>query len=140
MTDTAINEFKAHFQRLLELREQRDIDKKTAKKSERLYRDAEAELFQELEEAGVKGRQTFDFGGDLGTAKFQARSTNYGRIIDREVALAALEAEGLDEVIYERSIRDKRLNELVRDRLESGSELPDGVDFYSRQGISISRK
>src|SRR5947209_10914589 len=137
---TDINEFKARFQRLLELREQRDIDKQKASKSEREYRDAEAELYQAIEEAGIRGRLKFDFGGDLGTASFQTRSTNYGRVIDKDAAIAALKAEGLDEVVFSEAIREKRLNELVRDRLESRADLPDGVDFYSRKGISISRK
>jgi hypothetical protein len=140
MSDSAMSAFKAPFQRFLELREQRDIDKQALAKSEAKYREAESELLQQIEDAGIKGRLTFDFGGDLGKASFQLRATNYGRVVDKDAALEALKAEGLDDVIYTEAIREKRVNELVRDRLESQSELPDGIDFYTRKGISISRK
>lgn len=138
--DSDLNSFKARFQRLLELREERDIATERAKKTESAYREAESELYEAIEEAGIRGRISFDFGAELGTAKFQLRSTNYGRIIDKDVALSALKAEGLGEVIYEEAIRARRLNELVRDRLENGADLPDGIDYYPRKGISISRK
>jgi hypothetical protein len=140
MSETDITDFKARFQRLLELRETRDIDKQKASRSEQEYRAAEAELFEAIQDAGIRGRISFDFGGDLGRASFQLRSTNYGRVVDKDAALNALKTAGLDDVIYHTAIREGRLNELVRDRLESRDELPDGVDFYTRKGISISRK
>lgn len=135
-----MDDFKASFRTLLELREQRDIDKAAAKRSEAEYREKEAELFAELQDAGIRGRFEFDFGGDLGVAKFQRRSTPYGKVIDKEMAIKALEAEGLSEIIYEKSVREGRLNELVRGRLETSKDLPDGVGSYNRQGITISRK
>lgn len=137
MTD--LDDFKARFQRLLELREERDIDKTKSKRSERAYRNYEAELFQEIKDAGIKGRLSFDFGGTLGTARFQLRSTTYGKLEDKAAAIAALKAEGLGELIYEEAVRERRLNELVRDRIEAKADLPEGVGWYDRRGISISR-
>lgn len=138
--DVATAEFKAKFQRLVELRETRDIDKAAAKRSEAAYRESEAELFAELQDAGIRGRLEFDFGPELGTVKFQRRSTPYGRIIDKAAAVEAFKKLGKHEIIYEESIREGRLNEFVRDTLETHGELPTGVDFYHREGISISRK
>lgn len=139
MSDTSTAQFKSKFHRLLELREQRDIDKTAAKKSEAAYRECEAELFEELSELGVKGTIKFDF-GDLGVASFVSRATTYGKVIDSEAALKSLKAAGYGDVIYSEAVREGRLNELVRDLLESKTELPEGVDFYTRKGISISRK
>lgn len=138
MSDIA--DFKSRFQRLLELRERRDIEKKASKKSEKEYREYEAALWEELFEMGVRGTIKFDFGGDLGEASFVSRATTYGKIIDAEVAMAALKAAGHGDVIYSEAVREGRLNELVRDLLESKQELPEGVDMYQRKGISISRK
>lgn len=135
-----MDEFKASFRRLAELRQARDKDKKAAEKSEKTYREKEAELFAELEEAGIRGRLTFDFGGDLGTYKFQRRTTVYGRVLDKATALASLKKAGLDDVIYSESVNQGRLNEKVRDWLESGEQIPDGLDFYPRNAISISTK
>lgn len=134
-----LTEFKARFQRLLELREQRDIDKAASKRSENAYREYESELYEEIKDSGITGRISFDFGGDLGTAKFQLRATRFGKIENKKDAIAALKAEGLDELIFEEAVRERRLNELVRDRLDSKSDLPEGVGFYERKGISISR-
>ncbi len=136
-----IDEFKARFQRLLELREEQDIDAAKANKSKAAYDEYEAELWAAVKEAGIAGSQTFDFGSEVGKVRFTARKpTLYGRVIDKDAALASLQAEGLSEVIFEQSIRKGRLNELVRDRLEARGELPDGVDFYDDKGITISRK
>ena len=134
-----ISQFKSRFQRLLELRETRDIDKQKSKTSEKEYREYEAELFEELRELGVKGTIKFDF-GDLGTASFVSRSTMYGKLVDKDAAITALKAAGYGDVIFAEAVREGRLNELVRDLMESKTELPEGVDFYERKGISISRK
>lgn len=134
-----INALKARFQRLLELRRARDIAKKSSATAEKAYRECEAELFQSIKDSGLKGRLSFDFGGDLGSASFQTRSTIYGRVLDKDTAIQALRAEGFDDVVTTEAIVERRLNEIVRDRLESTTDLPDGVDYYSRDGISISQ-
>lgn len=140
MSDNPLEEFKAGFRRLLELREARDTDKAKADKSSAAYRELEAELYAELEEAGIRGRLEFDFGGDLGTAKFQRRATTYGRVVDKDAAIAALRAMGLDDVIYDTAVREGRLNEKVREWRETGADYPEGVDAYDRKSIAISRK
>lgn len=137
MTDTA--EFKAKFQRLLELREARDVDKSKSKKSEAAYREYESELWEELSESGISGSLKFDF-GDMGNAAFVSRSTIYGSVVDKKAAIASLKKLGLGDAINDEAIREGRLNEIVRDYMETGQELPDGVSFYPRKGISISRK
>lgn len=124
----------------MELRETRDFDKKKYDTSKAAYREYESELFEELRELGIRGTLTFDFGGDLGTAAFVSRATTYGTIVDKRTAIEALKREGHTEAIMEEAIREGRLNELVRTYHETGKELPEGVDFYERKIISISRK
>lgn len=128
------------FRRLAELRETRDFDKKTAEVSEEAYREYEAALLATIEESSLKGSVEFDFGGDLGTIRFTPRSTIYGRIVDKNAALEAFEAEAIGEEMTSPKIEARRLNEYVRERLESGEELPDGVGFYEKRFLTISRK
>lgn len=136
-----IDAFKARFLRLLELREAHDIADVQEKKTNAAYREYEAELYEALKDAGIEGTQKFDFGLGVGTASFRARKpTFYGQVIDKDVAISALKREGLSDAIMQDVIRKGRLNELVRDRLESGGELPEGVGYYDQKGISISRK
>lgn len=138
MSDLAALE--SRFRRLAELRQDRDQDAVTAKRSEEAYREYEAELLAILEDSGLKGSLGFDFGGDLGEISFQRRKTVYGRIIDKKAAMAALREEGLAEQMTGEKIESRRLNELVRERQESGEDLPDGIDFYEKRFISISHK
>lgn len=128
------------FRRLAELREQRDIDKKSSEQSEAEYREYEAELFETIEDSALRGTVEFDFGGDLGVVRFQPRRTIYGRVIDKNAALDALDVIGLSEEMTAPKIEARRLNELVRDYVERGEELPDGVDYYERRYMTISRK
>lgn len=130
----------SRFRRLAELRVERDQDAVAAKKSEEAYREYEAELLSIVEDSGLKGTIEFDFGGDLGRISFQRRKTTYGRIIDKAAALRAFQEESIIEAMTGEKIEARRLNELVRERQESGEDLPDGVDFYDKKFISISHK
>jgi hypothetical protein len=138
MTD--INRLESKFRRLAELREERDIAKEAEKQTEAAYREYEAELLSEVEESALRGTVEFDFGGDLGKIRFQPRSTIYGRVIDKMAALEAFDAAALTEEMTAPKIEARRLNELVRDYMESGRELPEGVDYYERKYFTISRK
>lgn len=137
---SAYDEFREEFRTLLELRVARDIAQTAIDKAKKEYREKEAELYNALKEAGIRGRLEFDFGEDLGVAKFQRRTTTYGRVLDMETAVEALKAEGHEEIVNRETVREGRLNEFVRTQLEAKKPLPDGVDFYDREGISISRK
>lgn len=137
---TELAQLESKFRRLAELREDRDIAKKTAETAEGEYREYEAELFVAIEDSSLRGTVEFDFGGDLGIIRFQPRSTIYGRVIDKNAALDAFENEALVDEMVAPKIEARRLNEYVRDRLESGQELPDGVGYYERKFFTISRK
>lgn len=138
MSDLARLESK--FRRLAELREQRDFDKQAAERSEAEYREYEAELLETIDESALRGSVEFDFGGELGTIRFQPRRTIYGRIVDKNAAMEAFENEAIIEEMTAPKIEAKRLNEYVRDRLEHDGNLPPGVDYYERKYVTISRK
>jgi hypothetical protein len=127
------------FRRLAELRETRDIDKKAAELSEAAYREYEAELLETVKESSLRGTIEFDF-GDMGVIRFQPRSTIYGRVIDKNAALEAFEQEALVDEMTSPKIEARRLNEYVRDRIESNQDLPEGIDYYERNYFTISRK
>jgi hypothetical protein len=133
-------QFEAKFRRLAELREQRDTDKAALKNSENAYREYEAELLETVADSSLRGSVEFDFGGDLGVIRFQPRGTIYGKVIDKAAALDSLEAEMLKEEMTSEAIEARRLNEYVRDLLERGEELPEGIGFYERKFFTITHK
>lgn len=126
--------------RLFELREARDADKKRADSSEAAFREAEQEFFMALENSPVKGTQKIDLGGDIGEVSFSPRETYFGRILDSDKAQDYFEARAMADEMFQPKIAKKRLNEFVRECLDNGTPLPDGVDFYATRGITISRQ
>lgn len=137
---TALNSLESKFRRLAELREQRDIDAQAAKRSEEEYREYEFSLIDQLEDSALSGSVQFDFGGDLGVIKFQPRKTTYGRILDKNAAMESLEEMAITEEMTSPKIEAKRLNEMVREYQDQGLDLPEGIGYYDKKFISISRK
>lgn len=138
MSDLA--NFESKFRRLAELREQRDIDKAALKNSESAYREYESELLETVADSSLRGSVEFDFGGDLGVIRFQPRGTIYGKVVDKAAALDSLDEAMLREEMTSEAIEARRLNELVRDYLERGEELPEGIGFYERKFFTITHK
>ena len=128
----------SRFRRLVELREKRDQDKEQAETSETEYREYEAELLDEIRDSPITGTRRIDL-GKYGTVRFTPRETVYGRIVDADKAIEAFEREGLRENMTKTQISKSRLNEIVRDRLETGQPMPDGVDWYANRGFTITR-
>lgn len=126
------------FLRLLELRTKRDEKKTAAEESERSYRAYESELFDELEESPMQGRRRIDL-GEHGVVSFTPRETFYGRIIDKDAAMNFFEERGQTDLMVTPKISAQRLNELVREHLDMGRDMPPGVDWRPVRGITISR-
>ena len=130
----------SRFRRLVELRDKRDQDQAAAKRSEKEYREYEAELIEELEESPVKGTIKIDLGDEFGVVSFQSKETYYGRVIDKHKAQEYFEQRALVDEFTEPKFVMARVNELVRQSIENGDTIPDGIDYYPKRYISITRK
>lgn len=128
------------FRRLVELRTNRDERKTAAEVSENEYRDYESDLFEEIQSGPMHGTRRIDLGEPFGLVAFTPRETTFGRIIDAEAAVEYFEEHGQTDEMTKPQIGKGKLNERVRELLEQGKPLPDGVDFYVNRGITISRK
>lgn len=127
------------FRRLVELREARDQTKTSADVAEEEYRRYEAELFDEIQDGPMKGTRRIDL-GDYGVVAFTPRETKFGRIIDADAAVEFFQKRDMAEEMTRPKIEKRKLNELVREYLDAGKNLPPGIDFYSSRGITISKK
>lgn len=130
----------SEFRRLVELREKRDEDKAAADASEEEYREYEADLFERMLNSPVKGTRRIDLGEPFGVVVFTPRETKYGRILDLDKALDYFDSRAMSDEMTKPGISKRKLNELVRELLEQGKPLPDGVDWYANRGITISKK
>lgn len=64
---------------------------------------------------------------------FVPTSTVYGQVQDRAAFIEW--AKDNDEELFEPKERAQLLNQLVREKLDNGEPLPDGVTFYVRKFI-----
>lgn len=64
---------------------------------------------------------------------FVPTETVYGQVQDREAFIKW--AEENDEQLFEPKERAQLLNQLVREKLDNGEELPPGVGFYVKKYI-----
>lgn len=126
--------------RLMELREKRDETKKAAETAESDYREHEAEVYEALEENPVKGTLKVDLGDPWGIVSFSPRETYFGRIIDDAKALEHFEQRAMVDELTSPKFVMKRVNEIVRDVREQGGDMPPGLDFYARRGVTITRQ
>lgn len=127
------------FRRLVELRDKRDIAKGALERYEKEYRSYEADLWDELEASPLQGTIKIDL-GDEGVVTFQRRETIYGRVLDADKALEYFERRALTDEFTQPKLVSRRVNELVREKVESGEPVPPGLDFYAQRFISISKK
>lgn len=128
------------FRRLVELREDRDERKSAFERAEEEYRSYESELFAELEESPVKGSRRIDLGEPHGLVVFTPRETKFGRVVDLDKAIAHFEQRAMVEEMTRPKIEKRKLNEMVRELLEQGKPMPEGIDWYANRGITISKK
>lgn len=133
-------ELQTKLRNLMALRERRDESKKEAEVAESEYREAEAELHEELAESGIKGGLKVDLGAPYGTVAFSPRETFYGRVLDYDAALEFFEKTAqVDEFTAPRIVK-ARVNELVRAYIEEGKPMPEGIDWYPKRYVAITRQ
>jgi hypothetical protein len=128
--------------RLMELRERRDETKKAASTAELEYRDAEADVFESLDNGPVRRLNNVDLGPPWGKVSFGARETHFGRVIKgmEDEAIRYFRRQGMEDAMTEPKLVPKRLNEEVRQRIEDNETMPPGIDFYTRRGVTITRQ
>lgn len=115
---------------LLELRRLKALESEAKTKYEEARNDHksfEAELIDRMA-AGKIESQSVD-----GT-RFTPTSTIYSSVQDRQAFVAW--AKETDDSLIEDKERKEVLNQIVRQCLDDGDELPPGIGFYTREYIS----
>lgn len=101
--------------------------------------ELERELWDRLDE-DASPTVTLDLGEPHGRVQFQRRETIRTKIIDKEAAAKALRAEGHEYMLEPVGFRKRPLNQEIRERLKSGRQLPEGVDYSRTRYVTISRR
>ena len=130
----------SQLRRLMELRDLRDNTKKAAETAEKEYRESEADVYAALEENPVKGTIKVDLGEPWGVVSFYPRTTVFGKIIDPNKAQEHFEQRAMVDEVSAPKFVMKRINELVRDAREQGRDMPPGISWFERRGVTITRQ
>jgi hypothetical protein len=136
------DETKEVLRRHLELRDERDAAKKEAERLEKEYRESEADLYEMIDESGIKGGIKVDLGAPWGEVSFSNRSTTFGRIIKgmEDDAFEYFSQRAMLDEVTSPKFSMKRIHEIVRDCEEQGVDMPKGIDYYKRRGVTITRQ
>lgn len=92
-------------------------------------KEFEAFLWQKYDEQQTYGLRT-------GMGRYELKQTTYGTITDYAEFKAWVEENDLSDEYLKTTEESARLNELVRERLDTSQELPPGVSYYHRRYIS----
>lgn len=112
---------------LRELKLAAEAADKEAKELKARAAQAEIEFFERMDAEGVRGIK-------VGDTNFVPAETIYGQVQDRSEFVAWAENE-MPELL-ETKERKALVNELIRERLDSGEMLPPGLGYYVRQYVS----
>lgn len=92
------------------------------------YKEAEIELHERMSQEGI---QSIKHDGTL----YVPAGTTYGQVQDRAEFVAWAEAERPE--LLETKERKALVNEIVRECLDNGTELPPGLGFYVQEYVSL---
>lgn len=136
------NDTKSKLRRLMELRQDRDEKTQAAKVANEAYIEMELDVYEAFEddEEGVEGTLKVNLGDPWGVVSFRTRETYYGRIIDDEAALEYFAQRAMVDEISAPKFVKKRINEIVRDHIEQGIDMPPGIDYYPQRGMTVTRQ
>ncbi len=105
------------------LRETRETARIAFEEADKEFKSLQYDVFEHLSDQGIESMK-------VDGTNFVRASTAYGSVQDREAFVEW--AKQNDEALIEYKERGALINELVRERLDNGEELPPGLGMYTR--------
>jgi hypothetical protein len=108
-------------------------------KAENAKKAAEADLNEAMAKAKMPGA-TLDLGPGYGRVQFNREQKVNSSVFDKDAAIAYFEAQGMATGYVEGTVRKAPLNQLIRERIESGQELPPGVEPRITKYVKVTKR
>lgn len=132
---------------LLETLARRVIDKraiydrayKARVKAEREKKAAEADMNEAMAKAKLPGA-TLELGPGYGNVQFNREQKVNSSVFDEAAAVAFFEEQGMAQGYVQGKVRKKPLNQLVRETLENGGELPPGIEPRVTKYVKVTKR
>lgn len=132
---------------LLETLARRVIDKravydkayKAKVKAENEKKAAEADMNEAMLKAKLPGA-TLALGEGYGNVQFNREQKVNSSVFDEDAAIKYFEEKGMAKGYVDEKVRKKPLNQLVREALENGQELPPGVEPRVTKYVKVTKR
>ena len=125
--------------RVIDARADYDKKFKAKNKADEKKKRAEADLNDAMAKAKMPGT-TLELGPGYGTVQFNREQKVNSSVFDEEAAIKYFEDKGLAAGYVDEKVRKKPLNQLVREALENGQELPPGVEPRVTKYVKVTRR
>lgn len=132
---------------LLETLARRVIDKradyekarKEKVKQEKLMKSAEADMNDAMAKAKLPGC-TLELGPSYGNVQFNREQKVNSSVFDEEAAIKYFEEKGMLTGYVQGKVRKAPVNQLVRESLENGQELPLGIEPRVTKFVKVTKR
>lgn len=125
--------------RVIDARKTYDKAYKARVKAEKAKKAAEADMNEAMAKAKMPGT-TLDLGPGYGVQQFNREQKVNSSVFDEEAAIKFFEENGIAAGYVDEKVRKKPLNQLVREALENGQELPPGVEPRVTKYVKVTKR
>lgn len=125
--------------RVIDARAAYDKAYKARVKAEKAKKAAEADMNEAMAKAKMPGT-TLDLGPGYGRQQFNREQKVNSSVFDEEAAIKFFEENGMTKGYVDEKVRKKPLNQLVREALENGQELPPGVEPRVTKYVKVTKR
>lgn len=130
---------KAEGRKLLKLRRDEEEKRKAHKQAADKLAQQQRRVHEHLENEGFK-TTTIDLGKPYGEVQLGAREKVFARVFDKDALREWAEENGRAQEAVKFDFNKAPLNELVRESLETGQPLPQGLDFSRTPYVQVTIK
>lgn len=125
--------------RVIDARAEYDLAYKDKVKKENAKKVAEADMNEAMLKAKLTGA-TLPLGEGYGDVQFNREQKVNSSVFDEAAAIAYFEEKGLAAGYVEGKVRKKPVNQLVREALENGQELPPGIEPRVTKYVKVTKR
>lgn len=124
---------------VIDRRAEYDKTYKAKAKAEKAKKAAEADLNEAMAKAKLPGA-TLDLGPGYGRVQFNREQKVSSSVFDKDAAIAYFDEHGMSQGYVEGNVRKAPLNQLIRDRMEAGQELPPGIEPRITKYVKVTKR
>jgi hypothetical protein len=125
--------------RVMDTRAAYDKAYKAKVKAEEKKKRAEFDMNEAMMKAKLPGA-TLELGPGYGNVQFNREQKVNSSVFDEEAAIAYFETQGMSAGYVQGKVRKKPLNQLVREALENGQDLPPGIEPRVTKYVKVTKR